>query len=867
MKSKGLLIVLILLSVLGYFLYPLLSSSKNDVRVLIPETAAISIKVNNPKVALAQFRELNWYEAFKSVPLLRTLESALVKIDSLERAQTLSSKISELPLWISLHTTSSDDLSPLFILQSNGFEWNGASLKSIMEQLVKGNIVSSTQNFNDKEILTFQSDQFNLSTLIEGSYLAFSTSTVLVEDVVRAMEEPQNRLIQLNQDFGGSGDLSIVLNSSRLQELNAVFFESMESLAFRNPSDQNLFVNIDLENRQLTFNGSGKANGSSVPPSAASIFAENLVPIAANKFSWRPIEIASNLWKDLLNGDLCNIEIGKSEGANSRVLLFSSTDTTQLRNTLDALALENLQPSDSAVYKERYVSSDIGFINNNQTLEGLMRDAASEVQSPYYAILQGFLIISDDLDALKMVLNDFDNERTWGRSVDRRRIIDDMIQETDLTIVQDFEFATDPLKNRLKPKWKTFFDSNPEILSALSLLKLQVNRTKANILISGDVTFNDVFDTPSDYASDLKDLIVKANVFADAELTTKPYVVRNHNDASLEVIFQDADNQLYLTDKQGEILWKKGINGTLKGDIHQIDFYNNKKLQYLMFTDSLIHLIDRNGKEVDGFPIGYGSSLPFEGTSVVDYDNNKRYRYLTRDRRGNLYLYGKEGEPLDGWQPKAIGNDLLQTPFHVRVRGRDCFVVVETSGQIHLLNRRGDEYAGFPLNIGKRLSGETAFVKGSNFGQSLISLSTVDGELVQVDLNGRVVTRKQLLRASGSEFNAVSDALETTFSIVRNDGRKLVIFDNKGEERFSIDFPNSKSIKVDQYNFRNGKEIFAIRDVARQTLRLIDREGRLLTSEIPASSQASILFYQNRLEYEVFVNFADQLNIYAVKPL
>ena len=443
-----------------------------------------------------------------------------------------------------------------------------------------------------------------------------------------------------------------------------------------------------------------------------------------------------------------------------------------------------------------------------------------------------------------------------------------MIQETNLTVVKDFEFAADPIKNSLKPKWKALFDESPGLLSVLDVFKVQVNLTNKTVLVSGDMSFNTVFDSPIESIIVSNELVVKANVFADADLITKPFVVRNHNDASMEIAFQDTEGQVYLSSGQGEVLWKRQLEGRLKGDIHQVDFYNNKKLQYLLFTDSLMHLIDRNGNDVDGFPVQYSATLPVDGSNVIDYDNNKRYRYLTKDRRGNLYLYGQEGELLEGWNPKVVGGSLLQTPFHVRVRGRDCFVVVEKTGKIHLLNRRGEEYNGFPLNMGKSFAGDVAFVRGSNFEQSLISLTTADGELIQVDLNGRLVVQKQLLRASAAtEFSLVDDALKTTFSVARNDGKVLTIFDNKGAERFSVDFPNSKSIVINQYSFRNGKEIFAIRDIERQILRIIDRNGKYLTGDIPASYDASILFYQNRLEYQVFVNFTNQLNVYAIKPL
>ncbi len=851
--------------VLGYFLYPSLTSSKANVRLLIPETASIVLQLEDPKKTLTKIEELSWYKAFQSIPLIKALELGLSKIDSLENNQALSSKISRLPLWISLHTTSSDDLSALYTLKSVGFDWDPDNLKALLGKLLSRDVDLSNQQFDGKEIWTFRSQEFSVSALIEGEYLAFSENAVLVEDVVRAIQEPESRLLKETEAFSNSGDLNIIINSSRLSELNAVFFQSVSWFDFDMHTEGNLIFDIDLENEGVAFRGSGQNISESRKP--ASIFAENLIPITSNSFSWKAIEIDSDPWKNLLKGDLCSIEIDKGGSVTSKVFLFSLTDTTNLRGLMDRLAVENLGEKDSMIYKERFVNSDIGFIDNSQLLNDLLSNNTKTFKSPYFTIVQDFLVMSDDNDALKVILNDLENETTWGRSVDRRRTIDDMIQETDLTVVRDFEFAADPLRSKLKPKWKSFVEENPEMLSVLRVLMLQVNRTNRNVLVAGNLSFNTVFESLEGNVNIPEGLIVRANVFGDADLTSKAYVVRNHNDASLEVVFQDADQQLYLANKQGEVLWKREVDGALNGGIHQIDFYNNKKLQYLFFTDSLIHLIDRNGDDVSGFPVNYDQDLPIDGTAIIDYDNNKRYRYLTKDRRGNLFLYNKEGLPLEGWQPKSLGSDLLQTPFHARVRGRDCFMVVETTGRIHLLNRRGEEYEGFPVNIDKRFSGEVAFTKGANFNQSLISVSTVDGELIQVDLNGRLVNRKQLLRASGSEFSLVDDALKTTFSIVRNNGRVLTMFDKNGDELFSINFPNSRSIRVDQYNFRNGKEVFAIRDLKEEVFRLVDRQGRFLTSLIPASQPVSILFYQNRLEYEVFVNFADQLNIYAVKPL
>ncbi len=859
--------MLLVVGALAYILYPQLKPSNEKINAILPETASIAIQLGNPKKALSNLNSLSWYEVLDAIPLLSTLQAQVKKMDSLEMAQIVTSRISELPLWISLHSTASDDLTPLYVIESNGFEWNDASLKSILERLFNNTVSQSGQNFNGREIMVYTAGNLSLSALIEGRYLAFSESALLVEDVIRAIQEPESRLMKPDEKFGVQGDLSVIINPSRLSELNAVFFKSSGESVERNLLENNLFVSLNFREDQLKFNGRGTSKIDEEIQTVA-MFAESFIPLTSNSFTWQPTKIALTGLKDLLTGDFCSIEIDRNGAEASEVFVFASSDTSKVADYLNRLSQEKLNPLDSAVYQERFINSDIRFINEPEIMASLLPENYSNTKAPFYTIIQNVLIMSEDLDALKTILNDFDNETTWGRSVEKRRLIEDMIQETQLTVVQDFEFAADPLKSKLKPKWVDFFNQNPDLISVLDIFKVQLNQTNNGVLVSGDMSFNKLQNTQPEYVDVANGPLVKANVFAEVGLVTKPYVLRNHVDASLEVVFQDVNNQIYLVSKQGEVLWKRTVAGQLKGDIHQVDFYNNKKLQYFFFTDSLIHMIDRNGNDVDGFPVKHNANLPIDGSNVIDYDNNKRYRYITKDRRGDLYLFGKEGDLLDGWNPKGIGGNLLQTPFHIRVRGRDCFVVVESTGKIHLLNRRGQEYQGFPINIGKSLSGDVSFVRGANFDQSLVAVNTVDGELIQVNLDGETIMRKQLLRASGNnDFSLVDDALKTTFSITRNDGKVLTIFDKRGNEKFSISYPNSKSIAVDQYNFRNGKEIFAIRDLKRQVLRLIDREGRFLTSDIPASAQVSILYYQNRLEYEVFVNFANQMNVYAVKPL
>lgn len=869
MKTKLVFYLLIIaLLFTGYYFYPFSNSSSASINSLIPETSLVVFQANNVDNTFQKLESFTWFEAINEVPLIARLFSEFNSIDSLERSGVLKSRLTDLQLWFTLHTTSSNDLTPMFIIKSSGFKWKYESIESILESISGKEFSSDYQNFNNRDIVIYKTNDLSVATIIEGDYLVFSEKTILLEDVVRSIQDESKRMLLEKEGFNTDDDLAIIVNSERLSELDAIFFED-SPLSFRNQAvNGNLMMTLNLEENKVSFRGSAINSGVSEKYEPAPIFAKNVIPITSNSFSWQPFNFQNEDWSVLFENGLCRVNMNVGGQESSELLILQVKDTATLRSSLLQLAEKNLLPSDSSVYRERFINSEINYINKKTFLNEFLTDEKSEFEAPYFTVLQNMLLISENLDALKTALNDFDSETTWGRSIDQRRILEDMIQETDLTFVQDFEFAADPLKKKLKPKWKTFFEANPEVLNVLEMFKFQLNKTSNNVLVSGDLAFRSTFKVGERkvITDDLTSSIM-ANVFADTLLTTKPYVVRNHNNSRLEVIFQDLNNNVYLSTKQGEILWKKDLGGTLRGEIQQIDFYNNKKLQYLLFSDSLIHLIDRNGNNVEGFPKRFDADLPFDGSQVIDYDNSKRYRFLTKDRRGRLSLFNKEGIVLEGWDLKSLGGALLKTPFHVRIRGRDCFVVVEENGRVHLLNRKGEEYKGFPVNVGGRFAGDVALIKGSNFSQTHISLMKDDGELVQINLLGDVLNKKQLLRNStNATFSMSFDALKTTFNTVRNDGSTLTFFDEKNTEKFSVDYPNSKQLEVDFYNFRNGKEVYVVRDTKEGIMRMLDGNGQFLTGVIPTDERVSILYYQNRLEYEVFVNFANQMNVYAVKP-
>lgn len=864
MKARIFIVIIFLLLLLGgSYWYFELKRQKPQIEHILPETSLFVIHGEDLNATLGALQKFDWFATVESIPFVNTLVNWSSKVDSLQATGQLQSNVTELPFWISFHSTGSSDITPLYFIEAKSFDWNSQNIVALLKTLTGEEFTTSTQLFNGFNLLNVEGEGARLDMLIQGDYLIISEENLLVEDVVRALENQSSRLVGDFYQRVVTQDLQLILNTKRINELHQVFFS--QGLDGNSGVGGVAYLDISFSNQGISAQGTSQG-GQLLMREDANIFGKNLIPITSTTFSWEPVKIGLDNFKELLRGEMLKISLDMNFSDISEVLLINTADTAYLMRELTQLSEAKTSVQDSTVYSESYLNTSLGYIQQNDFVERLT-SGVQKMGEPYYAVFQNTLIMSDNLDALKTIMNEFDNESTWGKSVERRKVLDDLVQETDLTVVKDFDYGSESVLKGLKPNWRDFFNENDNLKGLLKRMHFQLNSNNNGYLVSSSLAFNKARSTSvkSDNVTVAPELVVKANVFADTALSTKPFVVRNHVNSNLEVIFQDQATNLYLTSRQGEILWKKNIGEKIRGSIHQVDYYNNKKLQYLFFTDSLVHLIDRNGEMVEGFPKQYSTPMPIDGTAVIDYDNSKRYRYLTKGRRGNITLFDKEVNPLEGWNPKEMGAELLVTPFHTRVRGRDAFVVVERTGEVSLLNRRGEFYPGFPQTFDLRFKGDVSLVKGPNFAGTSIALIGQEGMLLEMNLEGKILQEKQLFRpTTRSVYSMVNDVLETGFRILRNDQNKIAFYDMLGQEVFEISFDNSGNLDAEYYNFRNGREIYVLRDRERNQLYLFNNKGQQICPVIPASERIGILYYQNLSEYEVFVNFANQLNIYAI---
>ena len=175
-------------------------------------------------------------------------------------------------------------------------------------------------------------------------------------------------------------------------------------------------------------------------------------------------------------------------------------------------------------------------------------------------------------------------------------------------------------------------------------------------------------------------------------LITKPIFTTNHNDKeNREVIAQDKSNKLNQVSNEGAIRWSIDLGEPILSEIYQIDYLANGKLQYLFSTKSKLYIVDRNGVNLEGFPVSFPAEAT-AGVSVFDYDNNRIYRYFVACEDKKIYAYDKEGKIMTGWVFEGTKSEVITPIQHFRIKGKD-YIVFKDEYQVYIQNRKGEAVA------------------------------------------------------------------------------------------------------------------------------------------------------------------------------
>lgn len=406
--------------------------------------------------------------------------------------------------------------------------------------------------------------------------------------------------------------------------------------------------------------------------------------------------------------------------------------------------------------------------------KALFGDMFAWANDSYFTFIDSYVIFGPSSQALsKLILAKIHNKQLALEPAYREF-------SQGLTSESNFQLYIKPGKSELlfkqffTPKAAEQIISKSDALSKIQGMAFQLSGGKGMV-------YHNVYARYSPHTYETPQTVWETRL--DTGICMKPQIVINHNTQAREIFVQDFTHNIYLINEVGRVLWKRPLGEKIEGEVHQIDIYKNGKLQLLFNTRSWLYLVDRNGNNVEGFPVKLRSPAT-NAVAIFDYDNNRNYRFFIAGEDQRIYAYDSKGNIVPGWNFDKSEKPVTQPIRHFRIDTRD-YIVFSDENRIYILDRKGDtrvkvsDYFTIP---------NTASITLEKGAKPRFVTVDVLGDVKYIYLDGKVESKS---------IQKVSNSFTFDYQDVNGDGKndfiyldqnKLSVYHQNGKLLFSQKF-------------------------------------------------------------------------------
>jgi len=780
---------------------------------------------------------------------------------SLDRTLTMAS-----------HLQGKNDIEYLYILPIQDYLEEKKIQNSIIN-LVGPKFTVSERNYHDATIYSIPS----LDKNSKGIHFAFSKGLFLISRSILLLENSVRQVStdnsisklkgfeQIRRTIGKNVDANIFLNLKTFPKQISFSLNKGYRSFIRNYTNLANWSELDLtfRNRIVLLNGftysdpqQGNLMNLFLQQEPVKMEMESILPASTSMIAILGMNdplLHKGKYRKLLDqmGKLSDYlkdinQIKKKTGADVEEIIFSiiyneiglafsannSADRfTIIRTKSASIAKEKLlklitgfakkQQRTLSYYKRTYqLDSDTKFdiyrMPEDRIPEKLFGSFFAGASSAYFTFIDNYLVMGPSIGAL----SGFIKESVLGKTLASNECYKE--NEEFLSNKANFFFyISTPRANRFV---STFL--NADLQNEIKTHKQSVNKFQAiglQLSSNRNLIYNNLFVEYDPVVELAQQTEWESRL--DTCFLHKPFLVKNHYTKENEILIQDANNQIYLLNPEGRILWKKQLNSSIVGKVIQIDYFKNNKLQYLFASKNKLHLIDRNGNYVKNYPIRLKANAAY-GVSVFDYDKNRNYRIFIPCKNQKVYAYSKDGKIVTGWNPAKAENAITCEVQYFRVKNKD-YIVYADKYRAYILNRKGKERVKLRAQFSK--SENNPFYLEKARGSVAPHLVTTDnnGTIYYCFFNGKV-QKKNFTQLSGSHFFIADD--------LNADGRNeylfadynfLKVFNQEGKQILEKKFDSGISFRPNVYLFSRRKIEIGVCLKNENKIYLLDLKGNV----------------------------------------
>lgn len=895
-------LTILLIAFLVYFSYKLLKEKEvavNSLMDAVPVDASLIVEINRPELLydLIYSPPID-AESFFNIPIIRDPLEKLKSIDSLASQEKLARKALRRPhsALITGHQIGKDKMEFIYYLKLSS-EDEFKSIDKVIQNNIraKGNL--SQHNYEDakiNDVSIFNRKSAGFSYVYYKGMMILSKSSILIEEVIRQTNSSASILTKAGLETvvrtaGKSSPFNIYINFDFFPNLATMFIHKKFLPELESISKFAHWVELDcnINNNAIIFNGFSSTENTTgflsdifkeqeplnltlpglLPSGTKSFFALGITDYLKFKVNFADYQreqlpnpnfqrnlnnFKKNTGIDLENefDAVFNQEVcftyypgGGNTLTNNIFTVIKTKGSDEARRFIQTVTEINPAAGDSVQAPITGLENNYYNTSSYNIPRLLFGDVFGLNKNKFCTISEDYIIFGDTLSHLVTFSKEFSEHKNLALDINYKKITD---------LLSEDAYCYFYLSPDAEPLYKYYLKyTSEQMLTQYKYGLSQVQAIAYQFGRNNDLFYNNAF---IQFSSQPRSNITQQwQVQLDSPLNSEIYLVKNHTTGKTEITCQDKNNNLYLISGSGEIIWKRKLDSKISGEIYQVDLFANKKLQLIFNTNTHIIALDRNGKDVEGFPIKLPSKA-LGPMAAFDYDKTRNYRFLIPLEDKLLYCFDKKGKEVDGWKKPPVserpgninyfnrgGKDYItlydgKMPHFLDRRGRVRIQPLETiniaphsdiygyknkdsfqftssdsSGTIHMISLTGQvtkiqtgiyprTHYYYPYDINFDNSMEHVFF----YGRKLEAYTSTGARVINHVLDGDVTLRPEIISITDSSFiYSYTDTINKHIFLNDNTGEPLQGSPLSGNSGIAFSLPNNNTQSVNLYYTNN----------------------------------------------------------------
>ncbi len=448
--------------------------------------------------------------------------------------------------------------------------------------------------------------------------------------------------------------------------------------------------------------------------------------------------------------------------------------------------------------------------------ETLFGSLFAVVDDQYFTFIDSYIVFGSSVESLsRLILANIHNKQL---------AVEQSYAEfsQSLSIESNFTAYINPGKAEMLFGHKLNPSSGARLLSRIETVN-KIQGVAIQLTGGKSMIFNNICARYTPFSADAPQTVWETRL--DTVFSMKPQLVINHNNQDREIFVQDLKNNIYLINHVGRVLWKRPLPEPIIGEVDQIDVYRNGKLQLIFNTKSYLYIIDRNGNNLESFPVKL-RSFATNSVSVFDYDNNRDYRFFIAGEDRQIYVYNKSGNIVTGWDFDRTEKPITQPIQHFREGGRD-YIVLSDENRPYIIDRRGNERVKPSRFFSKARNANIVLEDKTRNSAPRFVTSDSLGIVRFIYLDGKV-EEKAVRNVSSNHFFDYQDVdADGRRDFIILDGDELAVLRNDGKELFTRKFKHDMLPQVIYFQFGGRDRKLGIVCSVSSQIYLINGDGSL----------------------------------------